>query len=76
MSGNIFNDMFGGGRGRPSMPKSEPDINIAFSFWSEKQAFHAKLPEDRLAKLTISAEHLLLLMREAYKAGYQRHKDL
>jgi uncharacterized FlgJ-related protein len=67
----IFEEM---GIGGSVKPKAEPDFAVAFSVWAEKQAFHDRLPANKSQKLTISAEQLLLLMREAYKAGYKRSK--
>lgn len=52
----------------------EPDLNIAFDFWVEKQPIYKKLPDDKSSKVTIAVDQLLLLMRESYKAGYKRAK--
>lgn len=66
----LFDDLL-----RDSSRKSTPlDLSVAFSIWAEKQPFHAKLPQDKKDKITISAKQILLLMREAYKAGYNRSK--
>lgn len=53
---------------------TEPDLTMTFSIWSEKQPFFAKLPTTKSDRITISADQILLLMRESYKAGYNRAK--
>lgn len=67
---NFFDELLK--RPAASAHKPEPDFDVAFGMWRQKQAFNAKLPTDGSAKITISVDQLLALMRESYKAGYRR----
>ena len=60
-----------GNLGKPK-GKETVDLDLAFLVWSSKQKFYERLIGSSDAKLTITKDQLLSLMKESYKAGYKR----
>lgn len=66
---SLFDDIFG------EKTQPEPNLEICFTVWSEKQPFYGKLPKENDTVIKIKSGDFRKLAAAAYTAGFRRSKQ-